>query len=41
MSNRDVDLVIRNDSDMEMVLKFLIFNLKTLDGNKNSALKLI
>jgi hypothetical protein len=41
MSNRDVDLVIRNDDDMEKVLKFLIYNLKTVDGAKNSALKLI
>jgi hypothetical protein len=41
MSNRDVDLVIRNDDHMEMVLKFLIYNMKTLDGSKNSALKLI
>ena len=24
-----------------MILKFLIFNLKTLDGNRGSALKLI
>jgi hypothetical protein len=41
MSHRDVDLVIRNDNDMEKVLKFLIYNLKTLDGSKNSALKMI
>ena len=41
MSNRDVDLVIRNDDDMEKLLKFLIYNLKTVDGAKNSALKLI
>jgi hypothetical protein len=41
MSNRDIDLVIRNDDEMEKVLKFLIYNMKTLDGSKNSALKLI
>ena len=41
MSNRDIDLVIRNDEDMEKILKFLIYNLKTLDGSKDSALKLI
>ena len=41
ISNRDVDLVIRNDSDMEKFLKFLIYNLKTLDGTRDSASKLI
>ena len=41
MSHRDVDLVIRNDFDMEKILKFLIYNLKTVDGAKNSAVKLI
>lgn len=41
MKHRDVDLVIRNESDMEKVIKFLIYNLKTVDGAKNSALKLI
>ena len=41
MSHRDVDLVIRNDSDMEKVIKFLIYSLKTLDGSKDTANKLI
>ena len=38
MSNRDVDLVIRDEEDMNKFLKFLIYNLKTLDGSKDSAL---
>ena len=41
MSNRDIDLVIRNEKDMEKVIKFLIYNLKTLDGTKDSAVNLI
>ena len=41
MSNRDIDLVIRNEEDMEKVIKFLIYNLKTVDGTKDSAVKLI
>ena len=41
MSNRDLDLVVRNDEDMERILKFLIFNLKTIDGTRGSALKLL
>jgi len=41
LPNRDIDLVIRDEKDMEKILKFLIYNLKTVDGNKDSALKLI
>ena len=41
MSNRDIDLVIRNEEDMERIIKFLIYNLKTVDGTKDSAVKLI
>jgi len=41
MSNRDIDLVIRKEEDMEKVLKYLIYKLKTLDGAKNSACRLI
>ena len=41
ISNRDIDLVIRKEEDMEKFIKFLIYNLKTLDGSKNSALKII
>lgn len=41
MSHRDVDLVIRDDRDMEKVIKFLIYSLKTLDGSKDTATKLI
>ena len=39
LAHRDVDLVIKNEMDLEILLKFLIYNLKTVDGNKNTALK--
>jgi|TARA_B110000285_G_scaffold127678_1_gene143872 hypothetical protein len=37
LSHREVDLVIRNEAEMKILLQFLIYRLKTLDGNKNSA----
>lgn len=37
MKHRDVDLVIPNEKHMDRFLKFLIFNMNTVDGNKNSA----
>ena len=37
MNNRDVDLVIQKEKDMEMLIKFLVFKLQTIDGYKNSA----
>ena len=41
MKHRDVDLVIRNEKHMEMLIKFLIYTLKTADGSKGSAAELI
>jgi len=41
LSHRAVDLVIRNDKDMEKILKFLICNLKTVDGNRDSGVQLV
>jgi hypothetical protein len=37
MKDRDVDLVIHNEKDMEMLLTFLVFKLQTIDGEKNTA----
>ena len=34
---RDVDLVIRNQDQMNKLLKFLIYNMKTFDGSRNTA----
>jgi len=41
LARREVDLVIRDDQDMSKVLKFLIWKMKTVDGNKDSSLKLL
>ena len=41
METRDVDLVIPNEKDMEMLLKFLIFELKTINGEKGTAKHLL
>ena len=38
--HREVDLVIKNESEMNMLVKYLILKMQTLDGNKNSAAKL-
>lgn len=41
LHNRDVDLVIRNEEDMENIIKLLVYKLKTMDGSKGSAVKMI
>lgn len=37
LGRRDVDLVIKDENQMQIFLKFLIFSLCTLDGTKDSA----
>ena len=37
---RTIDLVVRNDSDMLDLLKLLVWELKTVDGNRDSATKI-
>ena len=37
LKHRDVDIVIRNEKCMANFLKLLIYQLKTVDGNRNSA----
>ena len=37
LEKRQVDLVIRNEAHMDMLLKFLISTLKTIDGRRKSA----
>ena len=39
--NRDVDLVIPEQRDMNLILKFLIHKMRTIDGTKGSADKLL
>ena len=41
LKDREVDLVIPNEPDMERLLKYLIWNTKTIDGCKNSAVKIL
>lgn len=41
LSNRDFDLVIPDERQVEMFLKFLVHRMRTLDGNKGSADKLL
>lgn len=40
LKNRDVDLVIKKQEDMDMFLQFLIYQMNTINGIKNSSLKL-
>ena len=41
LKHRDIDLVVRDPNMMELLLKFLIYQLKTQDGARNSALPLL
>ena len=35
--SRDVDLVIKSETQMKMIIKLLVYNLKTINGQKNTA----
>lgn len=37
LKNRDIDIVVRNIEDMNNLLKFLIRNLRTLNGFRGTA----
>ena len=41
LHNRDVDLVIKNQDHMDLFIKFLMYELKSLDGKRNSAANLL
>lgn len=41
MKNRDIDLVIPKDEDMDKILKIVIHSMETINGDKGSALKLL
>lgn len=41
LKRRDIDLVIKDDASMELFLKFLIYQLKTMDGSRGSATQLL
>ena len=41
LPHRDVDLVIRDQNQMNNFLKFLIHSMKTIDGKKNTATSIL
>ena len=41
LEHRDVDLVIKDEEDMEKLLKFLIYKMNTVDGVAGSAEKIL
>ena len=41
LEHRDIDLVIMDEGEMEKVLKFLVFKLRTIDGVTGSAEKIL
>lgn len=41
LGNRDIDLVIRDEANMKMLLKYLIYKIKTIDGQKGTAQQLL
>ncbi len=38
---RDIDLVIEDEKQMKMLIKFLVYSLETKDGNRGSAAPII
>jgi len=36
-TKREINLVIQDENDMKMILMFLIYTLKTIDGKRRSA----
>ena len=41
LKHRDVDLVIKCEKDMRMFIKFLVYQLRTINGRKGSADKIL
>ena len=41
LPHRDIDLVIKNEKHMKMLIEFLVHTLKTMDGSKDSALPML
>lgn len=37
LDHRDIDLVIRNEEHMDALLRYLIYNMNTIDGVRDSA----
>ena len=41
LGNRDLDLVIRSEKHMKFILKFLIHSIRTMDGRRGTADKVL
>lgn len=41
MKHRQINFVIKDEQDMLDLITFLVYSIKTIDGNKNSALPFI
>jgi len=41
LGNRDLDLVIRSEKHMKFILKFLIQSIRTMDGRRGTADKVL
>ena len=37
LKDRDVDLVIKNQGEMDRLVKYLLYRINSIDGNRNSA----
>ena len=40
LKERSVDLVIPNDRDFDRLVKYLLYKMDSVDGNKDSGLKI-
>lgn len=40
LKERSVDLVIPNDQDFDRLVKYLLYKMDSVDGNKDSGLKI-
>ena len=40
LPHRDIDLIIQNDYQMKLFLKFLVFSLRTINGTRDSGMPL-
>ena len=41
LSRRNIDLVVKDEKQMQILLKFLVHSLKTVDGVKDTAVGLL
>lgn len=41
LKNREVDLVIKNEKQMKIFIKFLVYSIQTIDGQRGTALPVV